>query len=431
VADVGGAECPRPPRFGRSTQLKVDGRPRRRAYLRFAVSLPAGATVSGVSLRLKPVRRRAWNRVRVHTVRGAWREATLAYGRAPRIGQRLGVSSRPAKHSYQRLRLPPRLLASGRVTLALSARSRWLRRFGSRESRRPPRLVVSYSVPPQSPPTPAPTPPPPAAAAVAPIVLAAGDIQPAGATENPTEAILDATPYDALLALGDNQYDSGTLAEYNAYYAQTWGSAAHQRRTFPVPGNHELDAAGNYCSYFRTGANGPAAVDPCPGGRRYYSFDLGSWHLVAMDSSSGTIDLAQREWLRSDLAAHPVACTLAFWHHPRYAAPSMSSDLGGAWTDLMNGGVDVALVGHEHNYQRFGPMDDSGGVDAARGVREFVVGTGGASLHVAAPSVPGREATNSETMGVLRLALSAGSYDWRFLPVAGATFTDAGKMSCH
>src|SRR4029078_7413049 len=129
------------------------------------------------------------------------------------------------------------------------------------------------------------------------------DIQPAGSTSSPTAPLLDSNPYDALLTLGDNQYEDGSLAEYTSYYAKTWGVPAHLSRTYPAPGNHEARSglADNYCAYFRTGA----AVAPCPGGPAYYSFDLGAWHLISLDSSTATIDDAQRAWLRDDLAAHP------------------------------------------------------------------------------------------------------------------------------
>jgi 3',5'-cyclic AMP phosphodiesterase CpdA len=259
-------------------------------------------------------------------------------------------------------------------------------------------------------------------------VLAAGDVQNAGTTSNPTLPVLASTPFDALLVLGDVQYETGRLADFNAFYANTWGQAQYKSRTYPAPGNHEAGSGvlANYCVYFRAGA----ATDPCPGGRSYYSYDLGAWHLVALDSSTGTIDSAQRSWLRADLAAHPSACTLAYLHHPRYSGGSHgNSTLNNVWEDLMAGGVDLVLAGHDHNYQRFARMDNAGRVDAGRGIRSFVVGTGGRS-HYAVSSIAGTEVAHSGTYGVLRLTLDPGGYAWRFL-AAGGSFTDAGSEACH
>jgi 3',5'-cyclic AMP phosphodiesterase CpdA len=264
-------------------------------------------------------------------------------------------------------------------------------------------------------------------------VLAAGDIQRAGTTRNPTSPLLAANAYDALLTLGDNQYQSGSLPEYTAFYSRTWGAPAHKSRTYPAPGNHEAASgvAANYCAYFRSGANGAAAVDPCPDGRPFYSFELGTWHLVSLNSSSGTIDAAQRAWLRADLAAHPSQCTLAYWHHPRFSGGSHGSNtLDGVWAELTAAGVEVVLSGHDHNYQRFAPMNDAGEVDPVSGVRQFVVGTGGGA-HYPVSAIGGQEVGHTGTFGVLRLTLLPGGYAWRFLPEAGQTFTDSGSDVCR
>ena len=260
------------------------------------------------------------------------------------------------------------------------------------------------------------------------IVMAAGDIQPASSTVVPTAGLVNANPYDALLPLGDNQYERGTLAEYSSYYSASWGAPANKRRTFPVPGNHEMESglAGNYCAYFRSGA----ALDPCPGGRPYYSFELGAWHVVALDSSSGTIDDTQIAWLRDDLAAHRTACTLAFWHHPRYS-PGGANPLNNVWAVLMAGGVDVALVAHDHNYQRYAPMNNAGAVDTSHGIRQFVVGTGGMSHEPFTKPVTGREVMNVDTFGLLRLSLGRSDFSWRFLPEPGRSFQDSGTGTCH
>jgi acid phosphatase type 7 len=429
---------------GRSRTLVIGGRPAARAYLRFDVALPAGAVVSGARLVLTAAGRGRSPRYRVHAVRSAtWRERSITHRSAPRLGPRM-ATSRSATAT-----LPAARVHAGRLTLAVTASSRRPLRYWSRQSARKPRLVLTYSrsgpggAPGLSPrPTPSPTPgpagpfapvSPPAPAAPPPsgsaVVLAAGDVQNPGTTSNPTRPILDANPYDALLVLGDAQYDNGELADFDAFYSQTWGAAVHKSRTYPAPGNHEANSglAANYCAYFRTGA----AVDPCPGGRAYYSFDLGSWHVVSLDSSTGSIDAAQLQWLRADLAAHPARCTLAYWHHPRYSGGMHGSNaLAGVWNDLMAAGVDLALAGHDHDYQRFGPMDDAGRVDPARGIRSFVVGTGGRALRPVGWT-SGQEVGHTGTFGVLRLALHPGGYDWRFLPAAPGTFTDSGTDACR
>jgi acid phosphatase type 7 len=367
-------------------------------------------------------------RVRARVVRRRWREASVTYASSPRLGRRRFRARRPAFRG-PRIRFGERHIHAGRNSFALVTGSRRIARFSAREGKRPAKLRVFYSAPvvapppaPGSPPAPPPPAPPPAK-----VILAAGDIQPAGSTSSPTAPLLDANRYDALLTLGDNQYDDGSLAEYTAYYAKTWGVPAHLSRTYPAPGNHEARSglAENYCVYFGAGA----AVDPCPGGHAYYSFDLGSWHVVSLDSSTATIDNTQRVWLRADLAAHPARCTLAFWHHPRYA-PSFPNTLNDVWADLMAAGVDVALVGHDHNYQRYAPMDNAGRIDPVNGIRQFLVGTGGDS-HLETKSMLGQEVVNTDTWGVLRMVLGTGTYQWSFLPEAGRTFTDSGQSGCH
>jgi hypothetical protein len=440
-------------RFGAARTLRVSARPRRRAYLRFAVTLPGGATIRRAVLRLHPARHSRPVRLRASVARAAWSERRLRYRGSPRLGARLARwRGGRSGAGYQAVRLPRARIRNAPNSIALSTRTRRVARFGSRESRHPPQLAITFSVSPTPAPNPVVSPPecsdgfdddgdgrvdladpgcagPADASETYPtVVMAAGDIQPASSISAPTAGLLNANPYDALLPLGDNQYERGTLAEYNSYYSRTWGAPANKRRTYPVPGNHEIESglAANYCAYFRTGA----AVDPCPGGRPYYSFGLGAWHVVALDSSSGTIDDAQIAWLRGDLAAHATACTLAFWHHPRYS-PDGANPLNNVWAVLMAGGVDVALVAHDHNYQRYAPMNNAGAVDTSHGIRQFVVGTGGMSHNSSMKPVTGREVTNVDTFGLLRLSLGRGHFSWRFLPEPGRTFQDSGNGTCH
>jgi hypothetical protein len=277
-----------------------------------------------------------------------------------------------------------------------------------------------------------------------PVVAAAGDIacdpaDPAyaGGTGTSTachmlatSTLLSSTHPTAVLALGDEQYDSATLTAFQQSYGPTWGLA--KAITHPVPGNHEYDtsAAAGYYSYF-----GAAAGNPATG---YYSFDLRAWHIVALNGECASVGgcgagSPQELWLKADLAAHPAACTLAVWHEPRF-----SSDYGGNdstyavfWQDLYAAGADLVLNGHNHQYERFAPQDPNANSDPAHGLVELVVGTGGKSHFIFGISQPNSLVRNNDTYGILLLTLHASSYDWQFVPEAGMTFTDAGTAPCH
>jgi len=281
--------------------------------------------------------------------------------------------------------------------------------------------------------------PPPGSAVTA---LAAGDIQPSGTTSSPTEPILDTTPHAALITLGDNQYQSGTLADYNAFWSQTWGEQVDKAKTYPAPGNHEHQSglAANYCTYFRGGVNGPAAVDPCAlaQDRPYYSYNLGDWHLVSLDSGSTSgndadLTISQRSFLSSDLQADKHLCQAVYMHHPRYSAGSHGSNanLADDWQLMMDLGVDLVMGGHDHNYQRWTRMGAQNTPDAAKGIRQFVVGTGGGGHYSTTNRPAGLESFNDTSFGVLKLNLRSDAYDWTFLPEAGRTFTDSGTETCR
>jgi hypothetical protein len=248
--------------------------------------------------------------------------------------------------------------------------------------------------------------------------------------ERSTAALLARGRYVAVLALGDTQYESGDLSDFRAEYDPTWGR--FKRITYPAPGNHEYGSprAAGYFAYF-----GARAGERTKG---YYSFDVGGWHLVALNSNCGAIggcsqSSPQGRWLRADLAAHPAACTLAYWHHPRFSSGLHGNDTlyDGFWKILYAAGADLVLVAHDHHYERFAPQTPSARADPKRGIREFVVGTGGRShypfVHIRANS----EVRNSGTFGILSLTLRPNGYDWRFIPEAGKTFTDSGSTACH
>jgi hypothetical protein len=287
-----------------------------------------------------------------------------------------------------------------------------------------------------------------AEAAADPVIMAAGDIAcdptdpgyngGAGTADRcqqrATSDLLLSTPLDAVLPLGDIQYDSATTARINAVYEPTWGRVKPISR--PILGNHESGTATGYFDYFNGAgvSDGPAG----PRGKGYYSFDLGAWHLVALNSNCSSVSCSagsdQESWLRADLAAHPTNCTLAYWHHPRYSSghDGSNSSMQPLWEALQDAQVELLLSGHSHNYERFAPLDRDGGVDQAGGIRQFVVGTGGAFFTGGLGSLePHSEVAQNDTFGVLKLTLHPSSYDWQFVPAAGGTFSDAGSEPCH
>jgi len=229
------------------------------------------------------------------------------------------------------------------------------------------------------------------------------------------------TPYPA-----DGLDEDNTFAKFQASFDPTWGRV--KALIHPAVGNHEYltkDAAG-YFQYF-----GAAAGAPDKG---YYSFDVGTWHLISLNSQciggcqSGS---AQETFLKADLAAHANQCILAYWHIPLFSSGGRASpNTKPLWQDLQAAGADVVLNGHDHIYERFAPQTADGTADP-KGIREFIVGTGGNNhtsiSHVAANS----EVRNVDTFGVLQMTLHPGGYDWRFVPVSGGTFTDSGSGTCH
>ena len=262
-----------------------------------------------------------------------------------------------------------------------------------------------------------------------PVLVGAGDIASCHGTGDEQTVLLLDTIAGTVFTLGDNAYESGTAVEFADCYGPSWGR--HLARTRPTPGNHDYRTAGaaGYFAYFGDRAGASASG--------YYSYDIGAWHVVVLNSncveaSGCDVGSPQLDWLRHDLDAHPTRCTLAYWHHPRFSSGRHGDNafMQPIWSLLVDYGVDLALTGHDHDYERFAPLNAAGQVDP-NGMRQFVVGTGGRSLRPVVAALPGSEVRSGDAYGVLKLTLHPDGYDWAFIPVAGATFTDAGSGRCH
>ncbi len=265
-------------------------------------------------------------------------------------------------------------------------------------------------------------------AAADPVLVGAGDISDCGSAEDEaTATLLDGIP-GTVATFGDNAYSSGSAAEFNDCYDPTWGR--HKSRTRPSVGNHEYQTSGatGYYGYFGSAAG--------PAGKGWYSYDLGRWHMIVLNSNCGDVgcgtNSAQVKWLRADLAANAGDHVIAYWHHPRFSSGEHGTDdkVQPFWDALYAAGADIVLNGHDHDYERFAPQTPTGRADAAHGIREFVVGTGGRKLRARAFNARNSEAFSS-TFGVLKLTLHADSYDWRFVPIDGESFSDSGTGTPH
>ena len=261
-------------------------------------------------------------------------------------------------------------------------------------------------------------------------VIAVGDVASCVSQgDEQTASLVDGLPGEILL-LGDLAYDRGSHQEFADCYNPSWGR--HKERTRPAPGNHEYgtrEAAG-YFGYFgeRAGQRGQV----------WYSFGVGGWRVIALNSNCGAVGCRegsnQERWLREELKAHPAPCTMAFWHHPRFSSGTTHGGyerVGPLWNALYEAGAEVILSGHEHNYERFAPLDPAGNPDGQRGIRQFIVGTGGRSLYAFGEGRPGSESRFADTFGVLTLSLRHSSYSWRFVPVTPDGPKDSGEGVCH
>ena len=261
-----------------------------------------------------------------------------------------------------------------------------------------------------------------------PVLVGAGDIASCTSSgDEATASILDGIEGTVFTA-GDNVYRDGTASEFKNCYGPSWGR--HRERTRPVPGNHDYHTAraAGYKGYF-----GSAAT---PRGTTWYAYDLGAWRVYALDSECLAIggcgaSSAQGRWLVTDLARHPRRCVAAIWHVPLFSSGEHGNDRTMAWTwrTLDAAGADVVIAGHEHDYERFS-RQNADGTPTTAGMREFIVGTGGIKLRAFGRRVRNSVVRWNGSHGILALTLRPASYSWRFVPVPGSSFRDAGSTAC-
>ncbi len=259
------------------------------------------------------------------------------------------------------------------------------------------------------------------------VLVGAGDIASCGADKSQATALLlDKIP-GTVFTVGDHAYPKGTARQFSECYGPSWGR--HRARTRPAPGNHDYEShqAAPYFKYFSANAG--------PAGRGYYSYDLGSWHVVSLNSIADAPSWGkqQEDWLAKDLAASASACKLAYWHHPYVSSGKFHGNgphMRNLFAMLYRYGADVAVSGHDHIYERFAPQNPDAKADA-RGIRQFIAGTGGAPLYEIGAIQPNSEVRNNATHGIIKFTLHSTSYEWEFLPIAGQSFRDRGSAECH
>lgn len=259
-----------------------------------------------------------------------------------------------------------------------------------------------------------------------PVLVGAGDIARCGSDKAEATAKLLDKIEGNVFTVGDNAYANGTASEFSKCYDSTWGR--HLKRTRPVAGNHDYGSpgAGPYFEYFRDNAG--------PAGRGYYSYNLGAWHIIALNSNqaAGSWGAAQESWLIKDLIAKPAVCTLAYWHHPRFSSGKNHGDhphMANLFKILYDHGADVLIAAHDHIYERFASQNPGGKADPL-GIRQFIAGTGGANLYKIETIKPNSEVRNNTAHGVLKFTLHPTSYDWEFIAIPGQKFRDSGTAQC-
>lgn len=404
--------------YGDAPTLQVDGSSgeMEESFIRFTVSGVSG-TVRSARLRVFGTTNGSKNGPALYSTGNSWTETEINWNNrlAPTsiaIDNKGGIS----RETWVEYDVTPLVTGNGAFSFVLAADSDDGVIFSSGQGSQPPELVVTFSdsVLPTATPT-------STLSADSAILVGAGDISSCNNDNDEfTAQLLDTIP-GTVFTSGDNAYSSGTLSQFANCYDPTWGR--HKTRTRPVPGNHEyqtFDASG-YFQYFNN-------IPP------YYAYNLGHWRIYALNSEIDvSADSPQIIWLQDDLAANPSQCVLAYWHKPRWSSGNShgsNPDLQTLWQILYEAGAELVLNGHEHNYERFAPMNAAGAADPL-GLREIVVGTGGRNHYQFGAALPASEVRDSSTYGVLKVTLHATGYDWQFIPIAGSTFTDSGSTDCH
>jgi len=402
--------------YGDGTTLRADGAqdPDVESFLRFAVTGVVDA-VQSARLRLYVTDNASGNGPAVYATDPAWTETEITWTSRPaRTSEAVDNKDGIPAESWVEYEVTSLVTGNGTFSFVLAADSSDSAVFSSREGSQPPQLVITTG----SVPTPTPT---PTLAEGSVTFVGAGDISDCNNDNDElTAQLLDAIP-GTVFTTGDNVYESGTSEQFANCYDPTWGR--HKDRTKPIPGNHDYRTS-DAAPYFQYFNNVPS----------YYAYDLGSWRIYALNSEIDVSEVsAQVIWLQADLLANPRQCVLAYWHKPRWSSGDnhgSNPDMQTLWQIFYASGAEVVLNGHEHNYERFAPMNPAGEADPL-GLREFVVGTGGRDLYNFGAILPASEARDDTSYGVLKLTLRSTGYDWQFVPASGSTFTDSGSTECH
>jgi len=398
--------------FGHKKVLRLGSKPESRVYIR---SASVDKPLTQVMLYLYA--RTAVPALTIRSVRSTWSEGRITFASAPQAtGPAIHIGRIPAG-TVPGIDLTRLVRGKRSFNVVLTARRG---SFGARGARANYRPSALYS-------------------AAWPVLGAAGEVGDCNSPwDSATATLLDnggasgPRSIGTIAALGDLAYEHGSLDDFTKCYETSWGPLRSLTR--PTPGNHEYDTRGaaGYFAYWGSRAGRP--------GRGWYSYDVGTWHIIALNSNCSEVGgcdagSPQEAWLRRDLAAHKRKCTLAYWHRPRFSGGQVTNDdeLQPFWQALYDNDADVVLSAHAHNYQRFAPQTPTGALDPVRGIREFVVGTGGHHTLDRVAAIANTEAMENGTWGVLALTLRDTGYDWFWNSVLGGPsyYTDYGSHDCH
>lgn len=418
--------------FGSATTLQARTSPTYTSYLKFTVA-GLSAPITRATLKLY-TDSTGTVPVTVSTVSDTtWSQTSITYDNAPPIGSAIGSTGALTAGKWMPVDVSSTVLNSGTYSFALTSTATAARIFDSSEGAHPPQLVLQTSS--------------------APVIIATGDVAcdptdpgynggagtPGHCHEMTTASLIGSINPAAVFMLGDGQYNAGSLADYDASYDPSWGR--FKSSTKPVVGNHDFGTTGaaGYYSYFGNAATPlqPGCTSGCNG---WYSFDVGTWHIVALDTECAQLNggagcavgSPQEQWLKADLAAHPNLCTMVIGHRPRWSSNSFASaDIAPLISDMYAAGVDLYVTGHAHSYERFAPQNPSGVLDTAHGIRQFVIGTGGAFYTGFGTTAPNSQVRKASIFGVMRFVLRAGSYSWSYAADPSTPFSDSGTGTCH